>query len=178
MSATDKLREIRRVIETATFEGDPEWPEVRPIMARIYELTENPIEEGLCFNCGALIKRYPHTLSAGIVSGLSQLYDVGGGPIHIKRELGLEGSQWTNFQKLRYWDLVRPIRIDGKSHQGIWAITDRGIDFIEGRIAIYNKVFSYRGVFDGFEGDLVTINSSHPIYYREAEDYARDAEPI
>ena len=91
--------------------------------------------------------------------------------------MNLTRNQWDNFQKLKYWNLVEQIEKDGKKKQGIWQITQDGRLFIEGKIKIRKKVWTYRGVVKEYDGEELMITDIVGRYYRKREDYADEAIP-
>ena len=57
-----------------------------------------------------------------------------------------------DFAKLRYWHLIRPQIIDGHWGQGMWKITPRGIDWLEGKITVTKYALILDSECIGFEG--------------------------
>lgn len=116
---------------------------------------------------------YRHSLSTALAVGLYRLYRHAR-PVNLKH-LGLTRNQWDNFQKLRYWDLVRKAqRDDGKRIGGVWDITQRGVDFIERRVMVNGSVWTYRGERVRYEDELTSFESIHGPY-RTRDEYARDS---
>ncbi len=97
-----------------------------------------------CPHCGAKMVKYKHSLSIPMVEGLTLLRDAGGGPINIK-ELNMSRNQWDNFQKLRYFKLVKRVYEDGVRKSGVWKITKRGRRFLLGDVMVPRAVWTYRG---------------------------------
>lgn len=131
----------------------------------------------LCPHCGASMMEYKHGLSTGLVAGLVKLYRHRK-PVNIK-VLGLTRNQWDNFQKLRYWELVRKYTPPGerpKGKGGVWTITQYGIDFVEMRTSAPKFVWTYRGERMRYEGDPVFIKEVDALY-RVKPDYSADAVP-
>jgi len=79
-------------------------------------------------------------LTPGLVKALLKFYAVicskGVNDAHILRECGLSISEANNFQKLRYFALVR--KIDGNS--GHWMLTWQGRDFIRSGYTPHERV--------------------------------------
>jgi hypothetical protein len=135
-------------------------------------------ESRICETCGAKIVMYKHSLSRGIVSGLIQLLDKSPNkPINIKR-LHLSRNQWDNFQKLRYWDLVKQVMVDGKRKKGVWQITERGKAFLFGEISVSKSVWTYHGEFKKYDGKDIKIYDIKDVAYKQREDYAEGAIPL
>jgi len=129
-----------------------------------------------CDCCGAKIVEYKHTFNKALATGLCKLYESGGGPINLK-DLSLTRNQWDNFQKLRYWGLVRKYyREDGTRADGVWEITEKGLEFIFG-ISVTKSVWTYRGEPVRFEGDTCYFSDLHDPVYERRESYAINSIP-
>jgi len=124
-----------------------------------------------CPHCEAKMVSYRHVFNKGLASSLFELYESGGGPISL-RNLRLTRTQWTNFQKLRYWDLVIKTGVDGE-----WKITEKANEFITMGTALPKWVWTYRGQTDKFDGDTCFFNDVHEPKYDRKEDYVRNSRP-
>lgn len=131
----------------------------------------------VCEHCGASMQEYRHSLNLGLLEGLLRLYKAAK-PVNL-RDLLLTRSQWDNFQKLRYWDLVQKHREGGIEKGGIWEITERGRDFVLGRVTVPRQVRTYRGERVGFEGDQVAASEIHDVFqgFKKAPEYRRESSP-
>jgi hypothetical protein len=129
----------------------------------------------LCPYCGAKMVEYRHRLNDPLVTSLARLRQAGGGPISLKA-LGLTRNQWDNFQKLRYFDLVRQVWVDGSRKRGIWEITNSGRAFLDGRLAVHRSVWTYRGERVRWDGELVTVMAVAGGY-QFREEWAEEAQP-
>lgn len=92
-------------------------------------------EISICPLCGRKITEYKHTINKTLVAGLARLNALGGRARIDK--MGLDYTQFTNFQKLRYFGLAIPT-----SEHSEWQITDQGIWFLQGRIQISRFVIT------------------------------------
>jgi len=128
----------------------------------------------VCPHCGAKMVEYRHVLNAPLADALTRLRDHGG-PVNIKN-LDLTREQWTNFQKLRYWGLVRKTcDAKGKRVGGTWEITRKGLDFIKGCTAVPRTMWTYRG--EPVRGDDGEVFIHHLVEgYALREDYADTAQ--
>lgn len=132
--------------------------------------------ECFCEACGAKVVEYRHRLNAPLVNALGKLY-LAGGEAH-KNDLRLTTTQYGNFQKLRYWFLVEMVRDeDGHVYSGVWRLTERGQDFVEGRITIPETVWTFRGEHLRYEGSDVSFADVHDNGVERAEDYWANATP-
>ena len=130
-------------------------------------------EKRYCQHCGASMNEHKHSISKSMVIGLDRLRKRGG-LLNIK-ELGLTRNQWDNFQKLRYFGLTEQVpNEEGKTKQGVWRITQEGLDFLDGKRPVPKSAWSYRGKFVRFEGNPIFPTDADPDYkYRE--QYAEDS---
>ena len=129
----------------------------------------------ICEHCGAKTVEYRHPLAKHMVESLAILEAYGGGPINLK-ELGLNRNQWDNFQKLRYFDPVEQVVVDGQRQRGVWAITPRGGNFLLGFVTCPPVVWTYRGERVRYEGPPIT-SAQALAGYRLRRDWADDARP-
>lgn len=107
--------------------------------------------------CGAKHIAYRFFLSTWLIEILEKLSQHPNGT--YLKDLNLTKSQWTNAQKLFYWSLIQPgIPTDNKKKQGFWQITERGKDFINGRVKINFGVVMRDNQFLRYEGALVDRN--------------------
>ena len=124
-----------------------------------------------CPHCDAKMVEYRHTFNKGLAHGLYELWAADGGPISL-RSLRLTRTQWTNFQKLRYWGLVGRIK-----HDGEWALTSQGLSFITQATPIQKWVWTYRGETIRFDGDTCFFHDVHEELYDQKPDYLSNAKP-
>lgn len=58
-----------------------------------------------------------------------------------------------DFSKLKYWGLIQP----NEESEGFYKITQKGIDFVEGKTKVESHVMLYNNKFYGFKGNYVGI---------------------
>ena len=128
-----------------------------------------------CEHCGAKVVEYKHNFSAALADGLYQLYL--SQQAMFLTDLNLTRYQWTNFQKLRYWNLVDQAKDPiTKKATGAWKITRLGFDFIENpEITVFKNVWTFRGQPTRFDGEKVQFNAVHEKFYKKREQYAQEA---
>jgi len=80
----------------------------------------------ICHTCGQRLVDYKHSINRTLVSCLWRLYQAGGCARLDK--LGLYNTQFTNFQKLRYFNLAV-----ATGRYSEWQITQAGVEFLQGR---------------------------------------------
>lgn len=129
-----------------------------------------------CPMCGASTLEHRHAMSIPLVQGLIKLAEAGGGPINL-RELELTRNQWDNFQKLRYFVLVRQVSVEGKRQRGVWEITEGGRAFLTGRVTCPRVVWTFRGKPTRSSEETVRVGDVLPGY-QQREDWAQTALPM
>ncbi len=129
-----------------------------------------------CEHCGATTVQYTHNMNIFLIEGLTALQNAGG--VESIKNLGLDNNEWNNFQKLRYWDLISKHYEGDRRISGVWAITQKGRDFLANLLKIDVRVLTYRGVRIKYQGDLVTAKEIIENTYKQRVEYAEDAEPL
>jgi len=144
-----------------------------------YDKENNSMRARKCECCDAKIVEYKHKFNKGLAIGLHRLAQRGGCE-HLK-QLKLSYDQHSNFQKLRYWGLVKQALSDktGKPKKGYWKLTTKGELFLNGLDSISSAVWTYRGNPVRFDGEPCVFNDFAFIIeeYDELEDYADTAVP-
>jgi hypothetical protein len=108
-----------------------------------------------CVHCEADLAIKLHRLTALHVECLFKLRAAvrhyGRNSIHLRDDMRATGcpfrlsdDQWTNFGKLRYFGLAHHADRENP-RSGSWLLTDRGAAFLQGKITIPRKVFTFRG---------------------------------
>lgn len=104
-------------------------------------------------------KRY--RLGKSEVSGLGKLYLAGGQGLK-REEIGLTNPEYAVFAKLAWFGLAQ------REKEQRWSITQRGIDFVEGRVRIPSVAVTADREFKGLEGELVRAGDVNSEFYFEA----------
>lgn len=105
----------------------------------------------ICPNCGHKIVEYKHSINKTLVSCLARLYALGGRA--RLDQMGLNNTQFSNFQKLRYFALAVPTNENNE-----WQITDRGVWFLQGRTQISRYVITKNAQTIRESPEVVYIN--------------------
>lgn len=140
----------------------------------------------ICECCGAKVVTYTHRINKGLTIAMKRMYDAGC-TAHLE-SLPLTTSQRSNFQKLKYWGLVR----QSSEQSGVWMLTNKGISFVEGKTAELSHAASYRATPVELSEEkkkhakLVMFKDIYPyeiqdketVRYKQREEYAEDAEPF
>lgn len=128
-----------------------------------------------CETCGAKIVKYWHSLNKPLCSAIIKIYRLHGVNKYVKvSDLGFTHNQLANFQKLRYWGLVRKMEEEPLAKGGFWCITDYGEMFVKGEIRIPKRVETYRSKATGEAEGLVLI-SDIVEGYQYKKDYVMGA---
>ena len=102
-------------------------------------------EDGACSTCGAKLVEYKHGLSRVLCKTLAVVAtQFGDTKPHQIKDMRLNYNQRCNFQKLKYWHLIKKIG-DAEGKGRTWAITDNGMRFISGEIEMPKSVWTFRG---------------------------------
>lgn len=141
------------------------------------QLLRDNWETGLaCPCCGQLVKKYPRKLTTSMAVGLISLYQLAGFstsiPIHIKRIKMVNGGE---FAQLRRWGLIREVKNDDnhKRTSGLWLITQRGVEFVNDKIAVPMYCDTYNGKTLGFSEETTTIKQALGNRFNYAEMMGR-----
>lgn len=119
----------------------------------------------LCETCGGKIVRYKHVMSRGLANALIAFAREGKRARRIGKTR-LTHNQMNNFQKLRYWKLVRQVGVG--SHSGVWEITRRGWEFLaeERSVPRYTRTFRAEVVAVSKQKVYVSDIPVDPFYLR------------
>lgn len=93
--------------------------------------------------------------------------------IHLQKECDLTKNEYNNFQKLRYFGLVKQVTEPGKQQSGFWALTIKGAKFLKGEVSVPKTVIVSEGHTVQNLDPLVyvtDINGVYP-YWLKYEDY-------
>lgn len=151
------------------------WGVVGAITRAMIGTKVNELPVDTCPCCNARLARYRHSLNQALLTGLIRLND-NGGEANLKT-LKLTRNQWDNFQKLRYWGLVKQVRQHGVRKRGVWAITKTGKRWLSGQCNMPKTVITFQGEAVSYEGEAITPVDVDP-HYRQRIDYATDSIPL
>jgi len=147
------------------------------------------LKEGArCPACTQLAKIYERPMYWVSAYSLIQLYKLDSakhGFYHITKLVPKNTSGGGDFAKLVYWGLAEEMSKDPADKQkrtsGMWQITPKGRNFVEGSLTVQSHVRLYDGRLLGFKGEYVSIRdiSGKKFDYEElmGEYYAMH-EPI
>ena len=113
----------------------------------------------VCECCGAKMVEYKHGLSKSLVRSFAIVVKHFAPNRHFSFSdcTDLTYNQASNMQKLRYWGFIEKPENDAVKG-GEWVITQHGLDFLMGKIAVPHNAWSYRGAFQRYEGTVETVD--------------------
>jgi hypothetical protein len=139
----------------------PEKATERQLSSAIVEVSDG-LEDGIaCPCCGQLAKMYARPITpamgAWLVSLVCAAANRRGKWLHVKHSL-LRQTRGGDYAKLLYWELIKKRPPSGKKKRsGFWQPTEKGIDFVNGRVLVPRKALIYDEVHVGFMGGSVSI---------------------
>jgi hypothetical protein len=125
-----------------------------------------------CEHCGGRVVQYVHSMSLLLAETLEKFAIESGLKPCLLRNVSLSHSQRCNFTKLDHFGLVR------KAGDCKWEVTDYGNGFLRGRMAVSQKVITFRGQKVAFEGAGKLFKDLTGREWQGREQYAREARPI
>lgn len=110
-----------------------------------------------CEHCGGKLTGRWEKLSKGLCRTLVKFWQVSGRgkkPMHLLQECSFTTNEVNNFQKLRYFGLVKKTPVTG-----FWQITDTGQAFVFDSIGIERAVLVFRNEVVERSTDIVPITA-------------------
>ena len=131
---------------------------------------------GVCPCCERWGKVYTRTINKTMAASLQWLYDetlksVGqiGNWVDVPNTAPKSVLRSNQLPSLRWWGLVERQLPDpqdkAKKHSGMWRITLRGIDFVEGKHLVPKKILTYNTEAVGFGDELVNFKTASGIKF-------------
>ena len=109
-----------------------------------------------CSVCDSPLEAYKRPINKGNVRALLKIREAGGGPLHIN-DMGVAGGDFT---KLKHWGLIR-LSISLGVSQG-WTLTEKGLKFLNGEIAVWKSVWLFKGCVIGFDPVTASVRDAQP----------------
>lgn len=137
------------------------------------ELREN-WEKGInCICCGQRVQLYNYKLFASSAIALIRLYSLTRENyghktyFHIKdyAEAGEGRPRAHHFAELRFWGLIEKSTENpdsAKKSSGYWKITEKGKNFVEGKLKVHSRILIFNNTFAGYakNSELINIKDS------------------
>lgn len=122
-----------------------------------------------CPCCHQHVKMYKRVLNSSMAYGLIimwKLHKEKGPSTYLKMneeiaKLGIPSSN-IEYPKLKYWGFVEemPNDDDSKRTSGLWRMTSKGINFVNGITKVPSHVKVYNQLTYGFVGDYINIKQA------------------
>lgn len=123
-------------------------------------IRENWKDGCVCPCCGRWLKLYDIKMPGAGAADLIKLYKLSKGfPNHYEHVDVFSNTKSRSFPKLAYWKLCKSMPNDDpeKRTSGMWALTQKGVDFVEGKITVPERTFYYKKKGRGLHGKQVHI---------------------
>lgn len=132
-------------------------------------LFENREEGTVCPCCDRIAKEYHYTIGHGQAQAVITLYKLTrmlkpeDGYIHVHNEFARYfklNCNTLSYHRLQYWELIEPMHTNDnpdKRTSGMWKITRKGIEFVEGRTTVPSEITVYGGKRTALFGDPISI---------------------
>jgi hypothetical protein len=158
-----------------------EFKDIKTIEEGKQFLTETWRKGTTCPCCRQRVHLAPFKLEHGMTRGLVNLYWLDNkrddGYFHVK-----EIEAWRNvygggkFAKCKFWEFIIPMANTDKKKRtsGMWAITEKGRQFVEGKITVPDHALLFNQKCYGLVGDECTIKDSLSRYFDYEELMGRN----
>lgn len=127
------------------------------------------IEADNCLHCGSKLTGRWETLSQGLCRTLVKFYEASNGrPVHLQKDCSFTKTEFNNFQKLKYFQLVTKTET-----AGVWKLTGIGLEFVKNRLEVFRQVYVFRNEVTSHSEGAVKITEamkSEP-YWLKKEDF-------
>lgn len=146
---------------------DPSRPLAEAI-AWLRDRVDDPGEKCPC--CTQLAKVYHRHITSSMARTLIAMWRAAGTDwCNVPNLINRKGADEA---KLRYWGLVEPQpgeRGDGSTRTGWWRVTDKGRDYVHGKVLVPYTAHVYDSRCLGLHGDDKSIHDAlgHRFNYRE-----------
>ena len=114
-----------------------------------------------CPCCGRYAQVYSRRIHKTIAQKLVHLHRLGGAQAYVHTSnLVFAGEAGVgDFSKAKYWGLIEEAKNEniGKRNSGHWKLTQKGIDFVQGRITIPARAIVFDDRVLDFAGEQVSI---------------------
>lgn len=125
-----------------------------------------------CLCCGLRTQLYTRSLTSSMVYGLILLYKESQGWIeqgkpdpfvHLEtlfKESAIPSSIRADVVKAKFWGFIQARgekKDDGNPNDGYYALTQKGTQFILGKILVQKSVKIYNNTFYGFDGPEIDV---------------------
>jgi len=121
-----------------------------------------------CPCCNQFVKLYKRKINLVMTTCLIRLYHLyykNPSYHHVKEIVsGISDTGTNDFSKLAYWNLIEEKQKDPKNTKtrtsGYWRITDKGLDFVLGKINVPSHCYVYNTKVYQFSDEYVSIEET------------------
>jgi hypothetical protein len=124
------------------------------------ELKQKLNKGATCPCCGQYAKIYRRTITSSMAYALILIYKTGSKEwIHVEnylKSIDCPSPIRGDVSKLRYWGLLdkkEEVREDGSDRNGMYRITDKGILFVQGKLAVPKHAFIFNNLLNDMSKD-------------------------
>ena len=131
-------------------------------------------EKKFCPSCGQSLMVYKHSIARRLALIILKVKDYTV-PFHLQKDACLSHSENTNFYKVPYWGIVEADDFGS----GYYRITDKGREFIAGRIEIPKWIKTFDNNIVEKSKEMVSIEYCKQYWdktYKQREEYIADRE--
>lgn len=134
-------------------------------------LMQKPHMQGDCPCCGRFAKVYKRKLNSTLASQLIKFYRIGGADKFVHSRNIVLGTSTGDFGKAKHWGLIyaKENESDVSKTSGMWRLTKKGVEFVEGKVGIYQYALIYLDKVIDYSGPLIGIGQclEDKFNYRE-----------
>lgn len=128
-----------------------------------------------CPHCGQSIMKHRQALTKGLVGILLKVANYHKTEFHLQKDVSLTKNEYTNFQKLKFWGLVKK----SDKISGAWSITGIGYKFLMNEIDLPYSVYTFNNrVVEQDSEKVFYKDTGVGIVYSTRPDYVRDMRPM
>lgn len=163
------------------FRGDPTTTTLADASLWMQEALATNKSGVICPCCDRYGKIYSRLLSSSMAYALILIYKAFRTRtdwLHVPEyltEMAVTGAttRGGDYAKLVFWGLLEPktdeVRADGSPRTGFFKITDRGRQFVDGKLRVVNHAVTYGGRLIRFEGPEIDIYAALKNRFNYAE---------
>ena len=126
----------------------------------------------ICPHCKQKMAVYKRSIRKNMLPGLIALRD-SNEPLKTI-QLGLDAGARSDFTTLKYWGLIwKPL----KEKRDLWAITYKGMEFLNNRIAVQKYIYVFNGNIEGRSDELIfAMDIDDKIF--SSEELINETQPL
>ena len=126
----------------------------------------------VCPCCDQLVKVYRFPINSSMVKDLMSLASKADVGVYMhKVDFCRSTNQGGHFSKWSDWGLVTQMPNDNpaKKTSGMYALTQKGRDFVDNKLRVPKYILTYNAQVLGFDGDEITIEEALGNHFNYSE---------